>query len=78
MVASWRSSGKGRAEFASELGVSPKSLNRWIREFDEPAFIEVIAPKRAPVFTVRVGGAEIDVPVGFDGPELRRLVAALC
>ena len=78
MVESWRSSGKSRTGFARELGVSPNTLRRWIREFGEPAFVEVVTREPRPAFVVRAGGAEIVVPVGFDGPELRRLVAALC
>jgi len=79
MVESWRKSGKSRSGFARELGVSPNSLRRWIREFDPPAFVEVVTRKApGPAFLVRAGAAEIVVPAGFDGPELRRLVEALC
>lgn len=84
LVASWRRSGKSRRAFARELGVAANTLYRWIREASrEPEFVEVLSmpeprPAVNPFVVTLSGGLRVEVPVGFEASELRRLVDALC
>ena len=80
LVQRWKQSGQSKAAFARQIGVSINTFRRWLTSA-EPQFVEVVetrpvAPPRD--FIVHIGELCIQVPHGFDGSELRRLVAALC
>lgn len=69
---------------ATRLGVGVSTAYRWVRSapatLPAPVFIEVLPERAAPAATslrVRVGGAEVEVPRGFDPRLLREVVEAL-
>jgi transposase-like protein len=84
-------SGLSVADFAQRMGVSVPTLYQWRRRLGTPEgndqcsakLVEVTVRQPADVATdgmvVRLcsGRRSIDVPLGFDDAELRRLVAAL-
>lgn len=91
LVREWRASGQTRRVFAATRGVHPQTLSWWAwrlgsgtksrvrppADFVEVVVVDAPAPSAA-VFVLEVGGVRVHVPGGFDGGELRRLVAALC
>lgn len=80
LVQRWQHSGQSKAAFARQIGVSINTFRRWLASA-EPRFLEVVEAKPvAPPgdFMVHIGEVCIQVPHGFDGSELRRLMAALC
>lgn len=84
-------SGLSVADYAARIGVSVPTLYQWRRRLasqtrggrDRAQLVEVTVARPAPSaggrMVVRVcdGRRGIEVPLGFDGDELRRLVAAL-
>lgn len=79
LLAEWEASGLSKAAFAKQRGLSPNSLHRWYKALSPPAFVEVLTARPAPAFVLRVREAvQLEVPLGFDAAELRRLVDALC
>ena len=86
VLAAFEASGLSQAAFARSRGVSPTSLNNWIRRWRRPgetatALVPVhVVPggPSTPPFEVRLGNRRIvRVPSGFDAAELRRLLAAV-
>lgn len=91
LVREWRASGQTRRVFAAAHGVHPQTLSWWAwrlgsgeksrlrtpADFVEVVVVDAPAPP-AVMFVLEVGGVRVHVPGGFDGGELRRLVAALC
>ncbi len=88
LVASWRSSGLSQLRFAVEHGVPQRSFSKWVARYTPapmalPSFATVEVVDEAPPppnLLVHLGtsGLRVEVPVGFDASELRRLVGALC
>lgn len=79
----WRSSGQSMRAFCRERGVNPRRLGRWRGQLsvgtEGPRLVELVVPRHpSPGFVVHVGEVHVEVPVGFDADELRRLVDALC
>lgn len=84
-------SGLTVADYAARIGVSVPTLYQWRRRLESPTrgnsgsakLVEVTVARRAPSgcdgMVVRVcdGRRSIEVPRGFDGDDLRRLVAVL-
>jgi transposase-like protein len=88
LVASWRSSGLSQSRFALGHGVPQSSFSKWVARYKPapmalPSFATVEVVDEAPPppnLLVHLGatGLRVEVPVGFDAAELRRLVGALC
>lgn len=89
-VEAWKRSGLPKTRFAVENGLSPTSFSKWIepstrlgraRALTRFLPVEVVpVPVLAAPLVVQVAGSghRIEVPAGFDGDEVRRLVGALC
>ena len=79
VLAAWKASGKGKAAFARQHGLSPNSLSRWQKALRPTGFVEVVVPTRLGPLFVHIGeGVRVEVDPGFDASEVRRLVQALC
>ena len=90
LFARWRESGQSLMAFGRREGVSYAKLLYWKKKFADEAGegpelvpVEVVAdpkPRGAQTKKLEVwlaNGVALDVPVGFDGDELRRLVDVL-
>lgn len=89
VVEAWRRSGLPKTRFASENGLPPTSLTKWIAAAEDVALpatrfvpVHIIEDTAVPagplVVQVARTGHRVEVPAGFDVVELRRLVDALC
>lgn len=90
LLAEWRSSGHSPTRFARERGLSKSSILNWARrdgavERKVPTRfvdVEMIASETVAAggFVVHIAGPghRVEVPLGFDAAELRRVVEALC
>lgn len=88
LVAEFRASGLGPAQWCRQNGYKVRHLHYWLRKFpatdaaasETTAWLPVpVAPDREepPSLVVRVGSAVIDVPPGFDPDLLRAVVRTL-
>ena len=85
LVRAWRASGLSQSAFAAQHRISDSSLGRWAQQHaaqllaPTQTFADVDIVDAAPL-RVHIGttGHVVEVPLGFDATELRRLVAALC
>jgi hypothetical protein len=90
MVDAWRESGETVAAFARRQGVERRRLARWIRRVDGKAdvlvpfhpvrVVDVPAETRqseAPIEIVVGSPCRVRVPPGFEGDDLRRVLAVL-
>lgn len=87
LVAEFRASGLGQAEWCRQNGYKVRHLHYWLRKFpatdaaaSETTWLPVpVAPDREapPSLVVRVGSAVIDVPPGFNPDLLRAVVRTL-
>src|SRR3982750_3244440 len=83
-VEGWRGSGESAARYAAPRGYSSASLLRWAKagalvaksSSGAPEFVR-IELARATSLVVEVGRARIVIERGFDGAQLRAVVAAL-
>ena len=89
LVEEWQRSGLPRGEFARARGLNATTLGWWRWKLGVPAvqqatsFLEVVVEEETvspapPSFVLELGELRLHVPCGFDGGELRRLVATLC
>lgn len=91
LVSGWRASRMSGRAFAAAHGIDAQTLSWWAwrlgsrgrpRPVTSPAFAEVVvadaADRPGADFVLEIGVIRVRVPSGFDGGELRRLVAALC
>lgn len=85
IVREWKQSGRSQRAFCSGTGISPSSLARWARETNEE-FVELVVDDVTSdaetvdgpqFFVVLPSEVTIGVPLGFDGPELLRLIRVL-
>lgn len=79
LVKAWRESGLSQSAFARSCGMSPSTLNNWVKRV-ETRFVEVVVETaaEAPELLVEMPRGEVvRVPAGFDTGDLRRLVAIL-
>ena len=87
LVAEFRASGLGQAQWCRENGYKVRHLQYWLRKFpatdaaaSEPTWITVetgSAAPASPALMVRVGVADISIPSGFDPDLLRAVVRTL-
>jgi len=90
LVARWESSGESAADFASRIGTSAMTLNRWRREVrttaagkPEPMLSKIVEVRPALLagydrFEVRLtDGRCIGVPPSFEAAALERLLRVL-
>jgi lambda repressor-like predicted transcriptional regulator len=85
-VAAWKASGLTLRSYAAKAGVNPKTLAWWqwrLRRMTEGAaadFVEVtdaVQRGAGEALLVRLGGAEIEVPDGFDEETFARVLRVL-
>ena len=74
LVAEFRGSGLGQAQWCRQNGYKVRHLHYWLRKF--PA-TDATASETTPSLVVRVGSAVIDVPPGLDPDLLRAVVRCL-
>ncbi|NMP24832.1 IS66 family insertion sequence element accessory protein TnpA [Sulfobacillus harzensis] len=87
LVAEFRASGLGQAQWARQNGYNVRHLQYWLRKFpatdataSEAAWVSMPVapdPRATPSLVVRVGSAAIEIPPGFDPSLLRAVVRAL-
>ena len=88
LVAEFRASGLGQAQWCRQNGYKVRHLHYWLRKFpatdaaasESTTWLPVpVAPDReaTPSLVVRVGSAVIDVQPGFDPDLLRAVVRTL-
>jgi hypothetical protein len=90
LLAQWEAGGESPAEFASRMGVHPRTLGRWKRALEKgvdrlerartPRIVEVrsVGLPADHRFEVRLaGGRSVGVPPSFDGEALGRLLRVL-
>ncbi|NMP25189.1 IS66 family insertion sequence element accessory protein TnpA [Sulfobacillus harzensis] len=86
LVAEFRASGLGQAQWARQNGYKVRHLQYWLRKFpatdaaasETMAWVPVVPDREAtPSLVVRVGSAAIEVPPGFDPGLLRAVVRTL-
>ena len=64
VLAAWKASGKGKAAFARQHGLSPNSLSRWQKALRPTGFVEVVVQglwiRLTPLFGSRSGRTKLD------------------
>lgn len=89
IVEAWHTSGETASAFAQRLDVDPRRLSRWASRLGtpEPASVQFhpvrvagdgVSPRGGAAIELELsGGRRIRVPPGFDGEDLRRVLAVL-
>ena len=87
LVAEWRAGDLSQKAFARRKGIAPTTLSWWSCRLrsearEQGALVPVAVVEDPPAvpgeFRLELaGGRTVQVPASFDGPALRRLVAAL-